>query len=213
MSIDQRTLTFTASAQVVDRDGDIIEIDGIHIDDFMRNSVLLADHDPHAIMGKVTALWKETINGVRTLRGKAELLPKGVSARADQIAAEIGFGARKGISIGFISLANEPFGKGQRFTAISLLEVSCVVLQSNQHAIITGKSAHYKEDPMHRHNDVVLTLKDGGPNAPSPNLSPAENARLIDATCASIYAQLEPVFAELVRRIMAGETLPTPGKS
>src|SRR4026207_44468 len=40
-----RLIEFIASQEVPDRDGDVIEVAGIDTTDFMRNPILLGDHD------------------------------------------------------------------------------------------------------------------------------------------------------------------------
>ena len=50
---ERRRIRFVASQELTDRDGDVVVARGIDLTDFARNSVLLGDHDPSFILGKV----------------------------------------------------------------------------------------------------------------------------------------------------------------
>ncbi len=214
-NVTGRTVEFIASQEIQDRDGDVIMCAGINLGDFMRNPVFLGDHDTKFILGRVTKLWKDRLPDGWALLGKADILPAGTSARVDEAFTAIKHGARAGISIGFISTDSEPTATGTRFKSISLLEVSSVAVPSCPTCVITNKAHshhHHKEEHMHRNDEIILTLKDGSPNCPSPNLTPAENARLVDQTVASITAKIQPALDELIRQIMLHGGIPS-GKS
>ena len=48
---DRRHITFVASQEIVDRDGDVILVDGIDTARFLENPVLLADHQRSFALG------------------------------------------------------------------------------------------------------------------------------------------------------------------
>jgi hypothetical protein len=145
----QRLLTVTASVEDIDREGDVILIDGISTAHFERNPVVLADHDPHLPIGKVVALWKEQ-RPIRALMAKVELLPPGISAKADEVWGQIQHGTRRGISVGFLPLdATGPTLRGQKgltYRSVSLLEISSVSIPSCAACLIVDKSR--KESAM-----------------------------------------------------------------
>ena len=51
---DRRRITFIASHELPDRDGEVVRVAGIDTSDFMKNPVLLANHDSWFSIGKIT---------------------------------------------------------------------------------------------------------------------------------------------------------------
>src|SRR5438309_3238584 len=104
-SIDspRRRLVFIASAQTVDRDGDVILTDGIRTNQFEQNPVLLGFHDATAPIGRVLNLTRGTLgNRAPALIAEGEILPEGQSERVDEIWNLVKFGALAGVSVGFL---------------------------------------------------------------------------------------------------------------
>ncbi len=143
---DRREIRFVASQELTDRDGDLIVVDGIDLTDFRRNPVLLANHDREFTLGRVTSLRVEDLPEGRALVGAAQILPAGTSARVDELYSAIRFGARAGMSIGFLpvlaDLRSVEEGGGRIFHRIRLLEVSSVALPSCPTCMVTEKRWH-----------------------------------------------------------------------
>jgi Phage Mu protein F like protein len=141
---ERRTFDFVASIEDVDRDSEVILLDGLDITNFMRNPVLLRFHDPGRPIGKVVDLHRATIRGVPALVGTAELVRAGVSADADEAWALLRAGVGATVSIGFRSYAQgPPMVSGQRgvtHTKSELLEVSLVALPSCSGCLVTATS-------------------------------------------------------------------------
>ena len=142
---ERRHIVFVASQEIVDRDDDVILVDGIDTTEFARNPVLLGDHDRGFVLGRVTAFRREARPGGRAFVCEADILPPGTSARVDEAWAAIQFGARNGISLGFQPLEydRDPVREGQRgytFRRVALLEISSVSLPSCPTCLIEQKA-------------------------------------------------------------------------
>lgn len=126
------------TAEVIDRDGEVIKIDGGNFDNFMKNPVVLALHDYWSLpIGAVTEITKVNNTWVA----------KGVFARseaAQEVRRLYDDGFIKTVSIGFIPKERE----GNLITVWELLELSFVPVPSNPDAvdIMKGikKNADYK---------------------------------------------------------------------
>jgi len=143
----RRRITFVASAQVVDRDGDVIVTAGIDTSRFTRNSVLLGYHDSSFPIGRVLNLTRGALDDGRTpaLIATAELLPAGTE-RIDEVWALVQFGALAGVSIGFLPVTLDekkvlPGQTGVTFRSIELLEISLVAIPSCPDCLVTQKCA------------------------------------------------------------------------
>lgn len=141
-SVDETNGTFevVASIQNVDRDGDVILIDGIDITNYLKNPVILFGHD----------YWSLPIGcALEVIKGDGKMIVKGkfASGEANPFAQQV----RKlydekilfAVSIGFIGKQWE----GNLCTACELLEVSFVPVPANADALsvrsfITGVRNH-----------------------------------------------------------------------
>jgi HK97 family phage prohead protease len=138
--IDDEIIMVCASKQVVDRDGDLIMVDGIATENFMKNPVVLKCHD----------MYEYPI-------GKVEVLAKGVdSTGTPELVAGIRFadtddgreafylfknGFLNAVSIRFqpTEMESKDFEKdGMRYKIMGseLLEISAVAIPANQAALI-----------------------------------------------------------------------------
>jgi len=201
-----RLIEFIASQEVPDRDGDVIEVAGIDTTDFMRNPILLGDHDKSFLLGKITKLWKARLPEGPTLLAKAELLPAGVSARADERYAAIKFGAAKGISIGFLARAHEPTPTGYRYKAISLMEVSQVSIPSCPTCVITSKAAQQPLTSTAHHSTEGYTMQDTDWLEVSDDFfEKSANDDSFDAMCARMLSVYEEMTSFKFRQLMAAQ--------
>ncbi len=147
--VDQakRQIRGLATRQELDRDSEIILVDGIeyHTEPSGELAVVACkDHDHTKILGTVLSLTRTMDRGVPALEVLIQVLPAGVSADADQTYLEIKAGARNYLSIGFLPLEWDmipvvPGQTGRTFRKIELLEVSSVAIPSNRGARITEK--------------------------------------------------------------------------
>jgi hypothetical protein len=143
----RRRLTVKASVEELDRDDELILVDGIETDEFMLNPIFLLGHDHHVPIGHVTRTWVTRLpGGTKALMGEVELLPPGVSAAADQAWAEIVHGTRRGISIGFLPLESGPpilpGQVGKTFRRVQLYEISSVAIPSCARCVVTATKSH-----------------------------------------------------------------------
>ena len=143
-AIDGSKIQGIASQQQVDRDGEVILVNGIGTSRFEPNPCFLANHDRDFNLGTVTRLWTATLGGVATLLFEAQLVERPTERQREVIEA-IRQGARRGISIGFIPLETDrqPVVEGQRgvtYTSIELLEISSVSLPSCPTCLIEQKA-------------------------------------------------------------------------
>jgi HK97 family phage prohead protease len=141
VNAQSRTITGIASREQVDRDGDVVSVDGIITTNFLKNPTLLLDHDHKSILGTVTRLWVQMVDGLKALMFEARMLPEGASARADQAWAEIEAGDRRGISIGFLVRESQQNSSGGSYiSSLELLEISSVSVPSCPSCLAQAKS-------------------------------------------------------------------------
>jgi phage head maturation protease len=146
---EARTVEFVMSAEVEDRDNDIIVQAGLNIERFIgENPVALPMHNHRALpIGKWTDVTKNLTGRPRRTEGKLHLMPEGVSQVADEIAAHFDFGSLKACSIGFLpskvkrrevdeTKANDPlYYPGWLIEEAELLECSVVNIPANPAAL------------------------------------------------------------------------------
>jgi phage head maturation protease len=158
----RRRIVGVASQEIEDRMGDVVVARGIDTRDFMKNPVLLADHDHTFVLGTVRRWWVEARAGVDTALFEADVLPAGTSPRIDERWTAIEAGAANGISIGFLGQEVEErrasTGRpAYRFTKTALLELSQVAVPACQTCLIEQRA-------MCPHGDgMVLELADEPP--------------------------------------------------
>jgi hypothetical protein len=98
---EKRSMRFVMSAEVEDRDRDIVYQDGLSIDEFLKNPVGFFNHRsydrPH---GKWSDI--EKINGrPKRTEGTFTCAPEGINPAADALAADMGADLIRACSIGF----------------------------------------------------------------------------------------------------------------
>jgi HK97 family phage prohead protease len=136
-TVGERQIRVIASDATLDRMGDILEPTGCQLDEFRRNPIMLAQHNPEQPIG----IWPqiEVKNG--RLEALGEFAPEGVSELADEYCALAKAGVIKAVSVGFIPIAREPIkGAGWRFTSWELIELSLVSVPANANALVTERS-------------------------------------------------------------------------
>lgn len=112
----------------VDRDNEIVNIDGLDISNFLRNPVLLWNHDWSEVRGKVLSVNKDA-NGLYV---KAEMQRlTGKEADFENVL----HGNVKSFSIGFIPYEYEYLEDALEITESELIELSIAPVQSNRSAL------------------------------------------------------------------------------
>jgi len=142
-SIGDASITFVFSKEVVDRHGDVIDIESVKFDNFLNNPVFLPQHRSNELpIGKVTRIWVED-----KADGK-ELLGEVVFAVDEYPLAKTYYKLYKNeflnaVSIGFLPGRVEQMEVNDSVVTIiydaELLEVSAVSIPANQLALAVRK--------------------------------------------------------------------------
>ena len=143
--IGERTVRFTISKEVVDRDGDILVAEGVDFSNYMKNPVFCGFHNTRDFpLGKVTKFWVEG-NSVKadvyfpTIEELSSDL-NNVSEKAKLVDFTYNCyktGMLNAVSVGFIAKSYEPIKEtgGVKVLEWELLEFSAVAVPANQDAI------------------------------------------------------------------------------
>ena len=141
--IGERTVRFTISKEVVDRDGDILRASGVDFSNYLKNPVFLGFHNSRDFpLGKVVKFWVE---GDRVKADvyfpKIEELSSDINNVSEK-ARLIDFcyhcyktGMLNAVSVGFIPLEWIETENGYDILKWELLEFSAVAVPANQDAI------------------------------------------------------------------------------
>jgi len=135
-----RILEFIASTAQVDRYGDIIEVAGWELDDWLKVPVILYGHDYGGFpIGQGIGAIKDPLRGLVI---QAKFATAAENPDAD-IAYRLALGGYiRAVSVGFMDLEREPIldnegnRTGWRFKRAELLEVSLVAVPANPGALI-----------------------------------------------------------------------------
>lgn len=140
---EKREITAVGSKQVVDRDGDVVFVDGMKLTEYKKNPLFMWAHrggeTPENILGSGTKVWKDG----KQLMFKLKFLDSDVNPRADMVYKMYKAGALRAFSIGF-----EPNWKETKFNEknngydigeSNLFEISAVPVPANPFALIQSK--------------------------------------------------------------------------
>lgn len=141
--LGDRSVQFTISKEVVDRDGDILRASGCDFTNYMKNPVFLSFHNSREFpLGKVTKFWVEgnSVKAIVYFPTLEELStdPNNVSEKArlvDFCYCCYKTGMLNAVSVGFIPLEWTETKDGYDITKWELLEFSAVAVPANQDAI------------------------------------------------------------------------------
>jgi HK97 family phage prohead protease len=136
----ERVLEFIASTAQVDRYGDIIEVEGWELDNWLKVPVILYGHDYGGFpIGQGISAIKDPLRGLVI---QAKFATAQENPEAD-IAYRLALGGYiRAVSVGFMDLEREPIldnegnRTGWRFKRAELLEVSLVAVPANPGALI-----------------------------------------------------------------------------
>ena len=141
--IGERSVLFTISKEVVDRDGDILRASGVDFSNYMKNPVFLSFHSSREFpLGKVTKFWVEgnEVKAVVYFPTIEELStdPNNASEKAKLVDFTYHCyktGMLNAVSVGFIPVEWIETDNGYDILKWELLEFSAVAVPANQDAI------------------------------------------------------------------------------
>lgn len=141
--IGERSVLFTISKEVVDRDGDILRASGVDFSNYMKNPVFLSFHNSREFpLGKVTKFWVEgnEVKAVVYFPTLEELStdPNNASEKAKLVDFTYHCyktGMLNAVSVGFIPVEWIETDNGYDILKWELLEFSAVAVPANQDAI------------------------------------------------------------------------------
>ena len=159
-------MTFLVSTDDVDRHGDVIAVDGWHLQAYRRNPVFLWAHNyTSPAIGRAVELWKEDHGLLATV----EFAP---TQFAQEVAALYRGGYQRGVSVGFRPLRYELRRHpntgdllGVKFLEQELLEISAAPVPANQSALRKALDnapvtrGYYKEGAAGGLEEVLAVLR------------------------------------------------------
>lgn len=182
---ETRSCIFTVSAEVEDRDRDIIDQAGLDFKDFMNNPTALMFHSGRSWpVGKWSDITPKLTGRPKRTEGKLTLLPAGVEPDADRAAAHIQHGTIKTVSIGFLpkevvrravpeDKRNEYYYPGYHIKAAEIIEISLVSVPSLRQALAKDTG-----DGIAMSRDVIAEFLDGFCKMPNGLIVPVEQVVL-----------------------------------
>jgi HK97 family phage prohead protease len=135
-TLGDRQIRVIASTPTPDRVKDVMVAQGCILENYARNPIVLAQHDPdHPIGTAKAAVAGEQIEALITFA------PLGASKKADEYCALAKAGVISTVSIGYEPIEAEPIkGGGYRISSWELLELSLVSVPCNPEAVVTQRS-------------------------------------------------------------------------
>lgn len=134
---------FVATDETIDREGEIISIDGWDLANFKRNPILLWSHNPfEPMIGRANNIRMRSMGGKKKLTFEPEFHRK--TELSQSIADLVEGGWMKTVSVGF-----RPFQKeGNKYTKQEMLEISFVNIPANPEATQLAYSKGYSPETM-----------------------------------------------------------------
>ena len=151
--LGDRSVQFTISKEVVDRDGDILRASGVDFTNYMKNPVFLSFHNTREFpLGKVTKFWVEG-NSVKAIVYFPPIEELSTNPeQASEKAKLVDFtyhcyktGMLNAVSVGFIPLEWTESETGFDIQKWELLEFSAVAVPANQDAIAEAVKSFGKD--------------------------------------------------------------------
>lgn len=165
--LGDRSVQFTISKEVVDRDGDILRAGGVDFTNYMKNPVFLSFHNSREFpLGKVTKFWVEG-NAVKAIVYFPTIEELSTDpAQASEKAKLVDFtyhcyktGMLNAVSVGFKPLEWTETKDGYDITKWELLEFSAVAVPANQDAIAEAVKSFGLDESVVK--DFLTTEKSG----------------------------------------------------
>ncbi len=142
---ENRTLRFITSTETIDRDGDILKVDGWKLDNYLKNPVILYGHNYGGLpVGRSVKIEKDNIN--KKLVQDVQFAKREEYEFADTVYRLAKGGYLNATSVGFIGIRQEPrlSEEGEHLGIIfqeqELLETSIVPVPSNPTALMEARS-------------------------------------------------------------------------
>ena len=165
--IGERSVLFTISKEVVDRDGDILRASGVDFSNYMKNPVFLSFHNSREFpLGKVTKFWVEgnEVKAIVYFPTLEELSsdPNNASEKAKLVDFTYHCyktGMLNAVSVGFIPLEWIETDNGYDILKWELLEFSAVAVPANQDAIAQAVKSFGLDESVVK--DFLTTEKSG----------------------------------------------------
>lgn len=161
-ALGDRQVRVIVSTPSEDREGDIIEVNGIDLTNYQRNPVVLFNHNMNCPIARCVSLQK--VNG--HLEAVAEFPAEGLNDESDKVYNLIKSGIINAASIGFIPVEwtfIDDNSWARRFAKCEMIEFSFVSVPANAEALIIQRGLNDDEDDMN-----VRTLKDLCKSSTSP---------------------------------------------
>ena len=145
ISDEERTASFVASDETVDRYGDVVSVDGWDLTNFRRNPVFLWMHSQWQPIGRVTKIGVEGDKLLATVK----FYGKGDSKTADDLWTLVKKRHLRAVSVGFTVKSDDDIAPirdeddrvtGFRFLRQELLELSLVSVPANPNALQLARS-------------------------------------------------------------------------
>lgn len=167
--IGERSVLFTISKEVVDRDGDILRASGVDFKNYMKNPVFCSFHNTREFpLGKVIKFWVEesekSVKAIVYFPTIEELSTN--PEQASEKAKLVDFtyhcyktGLLNAVSVGFIPLEYTETKNGYDITKWELLEFSAVAVPANQDAIAEAVKSFGLDNSVIK--DFLTTEKSG----------------------------------------------------
>lgn len=204
---EKRQVRVIAASGRADRVGDIVKIDGIKLDNYKKNPVVLYGHD-HYSLPVAKAVEMGVVNG--RLEMVFEFADAETYAFADTVYKLLTKGFLKGVSIGARVLEAEWIRDdderivGRQYNSLELLEVSVVAIPADSKALVTAvKSGSVSEEEIAEvmAKSFDLPLDNDMENHVEPNTEGSSPVPDEEDTL------MKERIAELEKRLMAIEAL------
>ena len=152
---ETRTVQAVISTPDPDRQGDVVEVSGWQLENFLRNPVVLWMHRHDAPVARCVDIRKTRTGLVATARFATTPL-------AEEIWQLYKQGVLRAWSVSFIAHQWEPLPSGgKRFTKQELLEYSCVSVPANPNALsLAHRQALARLSGPENKNDLVIEIKE-----------------------------------------------------
>lgn len=135
-ALGPRQIRVICSTPTPDRVDDVLEPNGCQLDNYNKNPIVLADHDPSKPIGRAAvAIEDDQVTAI------IDFAPEGISAKADEYCGLAKAGVLGAVSVGFRALDWEPIKEGgYRFIKWELMELSLVAVPCNPEALVVQRS-------------------------------------------------------------------------
>jgi HK97 family phage prohead protease len=152
---ETRMLSFTISTASMDRDRDVISLDGWDFSNFAKNPVVLWAHNYRQLpVGRSSVPYRSG----NKLKADVIFTPKGLDAFNDTVFSMYRLGFMRAVSVGFRPRKwniNEE-RRGYDFIEQELLEFSAVPVPANPEALMDAKGAGIDIEPLRKWARMLL---------------------------------------------------------